>query len=125
MTALGPSCRCDATACRILPQYGLSELVRAVRIYEFPSRICAPSTGVLSVPQRHCVFNAVVAEGRSVHKTGGIFIPRSATMSMSAFPRGWFAAAVVGWMVMQGAHAQTQDVQPVNTGPNPYRVIRD
>jgi len=46
-------------------------------------------------------------------------------MSMSAFLKGWFAAAVVVWMVMEGGGAQTQDVQPVNTGANPYRVIRD
>ena len=46
-------------------------------------------------------------------------------MSGSAFTRGWFAAAVVVWMVMPGSHAQTPDVQPVNTGANPYRVIRD
>jgi sugar lactone lactonase YvrE len=45
-------------------------------------------------------------------------------MSMSAFPKG-FAAAVVLWLAMPGSHAQTQDVQPVNTGANPYRVIRD
>ena len=46
-------------------------------------------------------------------------------MSMSAFLKGWFAAAVVVGMVMEGGRAQTQDVQPVNTGANPYRVIRD
>jgi DNA-binding beta-propeller fold protein YncE len=46
-------------------------------------------------------------------------------MSMSSFSRGWFAAAVVVWMVLEGGHAQTPDVQPVNTGANPYRVIRD
>jgi sugar lactone lactonase YvrE len=46
-------------------------------------------------------------------------------MSMSAFPRGWFAAAVVVGMVMAGDPAQAQDVQPVNSGANPYRVIRD
>src|SRR5262245_66556192 len=44
-------------------------------------------------------------------------------MSTSAFARGLFAAAVVVWMAMEGA--QAQDVQPVNSGANPYRVIRD
>jgi len=44
-------------------------------------------------------------------------------MSMSAFARGWFTAAVVVWMAMAGA--QAQDVAPVNSGANPYRVIRD
>jgi sugar lactone lactonase YvrE len=46
-------------------------------------------------------------------------------MSVSAFLRGWFAAAVVAWMALEAGHAQTPDVQPVNTGANPYRVIRD
>ena len=46
-------------------------------------------------------------------------------MSRSAFARGWFAAAVAVWMVMQGSPAPAQDVQPVNTGANPYRVIHD
>jgi len=46
-------------------------------------------------------------------------------MSGAAFTKGWFAAVVAVWMVMPGSHAQTPDVQPVNTGPNPYRVIRD
>src|SRR3954470_18503518 len=52
-------------------------------------------------------------------------MPGSAAMSMSAFPRRWFAAAVVVGMVMAGGPAQAQDVQPVNSGANPYRVIRD
>ncbi len=52
-------------------------------------------------------------------------------MSMSAFARGSFSAAVVVWMVGQGQAAepagtpQTRDVPPVNSGANPYRVIRD
>ena len=46
-------------------------------------------------------------------------------MSMSAFARGCFAAAIVVWAAMEGGKAQTQDVQPVNSGANPYRVIRD
>src|SRR5882672_3342485 len=52
-------------------------------------------------------------------------MPRSAAMSMSAVSRGWFAAAVVVGMAMGAGQAQTQDVAPVNTGANPYRVIRD
>jgi DNA-binding beta-propeller fold protein YncE len=46
-------------------------------------------------------------------------------MSNSAFATGWLAAAVVVWMAMEGGQAQTQDIAPVNSGPNPYRVIRD
>ena len=38
----------------------------------------------------------------------------------------WGLTAIVGaWLATAGAHAQTQDVQPVNTGVNPYQVIRD
>ena len=44
-------------------------------------------------------------------------------MPMSAFARAWFAAAVVVWPAVQASHAQTQ--QPINSGANPYRVIRD
>ena len=46
-------------------------------------------------------------------------------MSMSVYPRCWFATAVVVWMAMQGGQAQAQDVEPINSGDNPYRVIRD
>jgi hypothetical protein len=46
-------------------------------------------------------------------------------MSMSAFARSWFAAAVVVWMAMDLGQAQTQDVAPVNSGANPYHVMRD
>jgi hypothetical protein len=46
-------------------------------------------------------------------------------MSMSAFARGWFAAAVVAGMAMDGGPAQAQDVAPVNKGANPYRVIQN
>src|SRR5437879_8924031 len=49
----------------------------------------------------------------------------SAAMSMSAFPRGWFAAAVAVGMAVAGGPAQAQDIQPVNSGANPYRIIRD
>ena len=47
----------------------------------------------------------------------------------SAFARYWFTAAVVVWMALQGgavkSQVQTQDVQPVNSGANPYRTIRN
>jgi hypothetical protein len=46
-------------------------------------------------------------------------------MSMSAFARGWFTAAAVGLMAMEAGQAQAQDVSPVNSGANPYRVVRD
>ncbi len=46
-------------------------------------------------------------------------------MSMSAFASCWLAAAVVVGTAMPGGMAQTQDVSPVNSGANPYRVIRD
>ena len=46
-------------------------------------------------------------------------------MSTSAFARGCFAVAVVTWMATEATQAQTQDVAPVNSGANPYRVIRD
>jgi DNA-binding beta-propeller fold protein YncE len=45
-------------------------------------------------------------------------------MLNSAFARGGFVAAVVVWMAIAG-QAQTPDVAPVNSGANPYRVIRD
>jgi sugar lactone lactonase YvrE len=46
-------------------------------------------------------------------------------MLMSGSARGWLAAAVVVWMAIEGGRAQTQDIAPVNSGANPYRVIRD
>src|SRR5258705_9289409 len=61
-----------------------------------------------------------------------LFTPRGAGMSMSAFARCSFAAAVVVGMAVAGVQAaepsgtpQTREVKPVNSGPNPYRVIRD
>jgi sugar lactone lactonase YvrE len=45
-------------------------------------------------------------------------------MSMSLFARGFAAAALI-WMAAQSAQAQTPDVAPVNSGADPYRVIRD
>src|SRR3979490_968304 len=49
----------------------------------------------------------------------------SAAMSMSAFARVGLVAAVVVWIAVEGIQAQTQDVGPINSGANPYRVIRD
>jgi DNA-binding beta-propeller fold protein YncE len=47
-------------------------------------------------------------------------------MSKAAYAMGWVASlAVVAWMAVEGGHAQTQDIAPVNSGANPYRVIRD
>jgi len=45
-------------------------------------------------------------------------------MLNSAFARGWLAATVLALMATEVA-AQTPDVAPVNSGANPYRVIRD
>ncbi len=44
-------------------------------------------------------------------------------MSISAFARGGFAAALLVAMAAGGGRAQ--DIAPVNSGVNPYRVIRD
>jgi len=47
-------------------------------------------------------------------------------MSVQAFARRCLAVAVVVWAAIEGGGAQTQNVQPpVNSGGNPYRVIRD
>ena len=56
-------------------------------------------------------------------------------MSVSCFVRFWLAALiVVVWVALQGTIVQTQQrggtaqtdkVQPVNSGTNPYRVVRD
>ena len=56
-------------------------------------------------------------------------------MSVSGFVRFWLTALiVVVWVALQGISVQTQQrggtaqtdkVQPVNSGANPYRVIRD
>jgi hypothetical protein len=46
-------------------------------------------------------------------------------MSLSALARGWLTAAVVVCVSMEIGQAQTQDVRPVNSGDNPYRVIRE
>src|SRR6266851_10160941 len=69
------------------------------------------------------------AWGRVVHavaeKQVELFMQRSAAMSMSAFARGWFTAAGVVWLAMEGGPALAQDIAPVNSGADPYRVIRD
>lgn len=55
-------------------------------------------------------------------------------MSVSGLVRGWSTALIVGWVALQGTSVQTQqpggttrtnEVQPVNGGANPYRVILD
>src|SRR5882762_2164270 len=56
-------------------------------------------------------------------------------MSASGLVRFWLTALfVVAWVALEGTSvhtqqrggtAQTDNVQPVNSGPNPYRVIRD
>jgi DNA-binding beta-propeller fold protein YncE len=56
---------------------------------------------------------------------GELFTEGSAAMSMSAFARGGVVAAVLVWIAVEGIQAQTQDIAPVNSGANPYRVIRD
>jgi DNA-binding beta-propeller fold protein YncE len=44
---------------------------------------------------------------------------------MSAWVRGCFSVAVLGLIAAAEGQAQTQDVAPINSGANPYRVIRD
>jgi hypothetical protein len=46
-------------------------------------------------------------------------------MSISAVLRVLFTAAAVLCMATEAGQAQTSDVQPVDSGANPYRVIRD
>ena len=53
-------------------------------------------------------------------------------MSMSAFARGSFAAAVVATAAVLAAYAaepagtpQNRSLPPINSGANPYKVIRD
>jgi len=46
-------------------------------------------------------------------------------MSNLLCTRWGLTAIVAAWIATAGAHAQTQDVQPINTGVNPYQVIRD
>jgi DNA-binding beta-propeller fold protein YncE len=44
---------------------------------------------------------------------------------MSAVPKGCVIAATVVCFALAAGQAETQDVAPVNSGANPYRVIRD
>ncbi|HEY7298049.1 MAG TPA: 6-bladed beta-propeller [Xanthobacteraceae bacterium] len=44
---------------------------------------------------------------------------------MSAFARGCFTVAVLGLIAAAEVQAQTPDIAPINSGANPYRVIRD
>jgi hypothetical protein len=46
-------------------------------------------------------------------------------MSVSGVTRFWFTAPIVVWVAVQGGGVYTQDVQPVNSGANPYRTIRN
>ena len=48
-------------------------------------------------------------------------------MSVLGRARLWFTATAVVWMALPGQAQpiQIEDVQPVNSGANPYRVIRD
>jgi len=46
-------------------------------------------------------------------------------MSMSAFAKGWTTAAGFVLMATLGGQVRAQDVAPINSGANPYRVIRD
>ncbi len=46
-------------------------------------------------------------------------------MSKSAFTSGWIAAAVVVGSPSRQGHAQAPDIAPINSGADPYRVIRD
>jgi len=55
-------------------------------------------------------------------------------MSVSGFARFWLAALIVVPVALQGTGvqaqqrggtAQTDRVEPVNSGANPYRAIRD
>ena len=46
-------------------------------------------------------------------------------MSKSALMSGWLAAAAVVWIAIVAGHAQAPDIAPINSGADPYRVIRD
>ena len=46
-------------------------------------------------------------------------------MLSSGFARFWFTAPMVLWTALQGGRVSTQEVQPVNSGANPYRTIRN
>ena len=46
-------------------------------------------------------------------------------MSVSRFTRFWLSAPIAVCIALLGGVVYTQDVQPVNSGANPYKVIRD
>ena len=46
-------------------------------------------------------------------------------MSVSSFARFWLTAPIVVWIALQGGGVHTQEIQPVNSGANPYRTIRN
>lgn len=46
-------------------------------------------------------------------------------MAVLGFARFWASAPIVVWIALHGGGVYTQDVQPVNSGPNPYRTIRN
>jgi sugar lactone lactonase YvrE len=46
-------------------------------------------------------------------------------MSASRARRIWIAAPIAGWIALQTTAVVTQETPPVNSGANPYRVIRD
>jgi len=46
-------------------------------------------------------------------------------MISSRFARFWFTAPFVVCIVLQGGRAAAQEIQPVNSGANPYRKIRN
>ena len=46
-------------------------------------------------------------------------------MSVSRDARLWLTAPILVCMALQGGLVHTQEVQPVNSGANPYRTIRD
>lgn len=47
-------------------------------------------------------------------------------MSKSGFAaRFWFIALIVVWTALPGGRVDAQEMQPVNSGANPYRTIRD
>jgi sugar lactone lactonase YvrE len=46
-------------------------------------------------------------------------------MSVSRFTRFWLSASIAVCIALLGGAVYTQDVQPVNSGANPYKVIPD
>lgn len=46
-------------------------------------------------------------------------------MSASGFVKVWFPAPVLVWIALQATGVSTQDIQPVNSGANAYRAIRN